>query len=131
MIVKTALATAGIVALLSGPAYAAQGSSGPFTGVIRQNQVKTHHYDNNPLNMACPQVMATYTVTLAYTPTTDALTLTVGGTSVTGSDGTATLTLERSYCTAFDIKVTGTSVATVSQYTVTVTRGSGGTVVTI
>lgn len=122
--IKTALATAGVLALLSGPAYAAQGSSGPFSGVVRQNQARTHRYDNNPLGLACPQVMTSYTVSLAYTPTTDVLTLSVGSLSATGSGGQASLSFEGSYCTAFDIRVTGTSVDTVAQYTVTVTRGS-------
>lgn len=129
--IKTALATAGIVALLSAPAYAAQGSSGPFSGVVRQNQVRTHHFDNNPAGLACPQVMTSYTVSLAYTPTSDALTLSVGSASVTGSDGQASLTVEGSYCTAFPIKVTGTSVDTVAHYTVTVSRGGATTVVLI
>jgi len=127
--IRTALATAGIVAFLAAPASAAQGSTGPFTGVIRENQVKTHRYDNNPLNQACIQVMQTYTVTLTYAPTTDALTLSVGSQSVTGSNGTASLSFERSYCTSFDVKVTGTSVESVAQYTVTVTRGASGAVV--
>jgi len=128
--VKTALATAGVVALLGAPApaYAAQGSSGPFSGVVRQNQVRTHRFDNNPLGLACPQVMTSYTVSLAYTPTTDALTLSVGSLSATGGNGTASLTVEGGYCTSFDIKVTGTSVDTAAQYTVTVTRGSATTV---
>ncbi|HWL36980.1 MAG TPA: hypothetical protein VNQ77_12375 [Frankiaceae bacterium] len=126
--IKTALATAGIVALLSAPAHAAQGSSGPFTGHVRQNQVRTHRFDNNPLGLACPQVMTSYTVSLAYTPTTDALTLSVGSLSTTGSNGTASLTVEGSYCTQFDIKVAGTSVDTVAHYTVTVSRGGATTV---
>lgn len=131
--VKTILATAGAVALLASPASAAQqqGSAGPFSGSVRDNRTQTHRYNNNPENLACIQVMASYTITLNYTPVTDTLTLTAGGTSVTGSNGVATLSLERSYCTAFDIKVTGTSVASVAQYTVTVTRGSGGTVVAL
>ena len=133
--IKTFLAAAGAVALLTSPAIAAKpqpqpGSTGPFSGTVKQNQTATHRYDNNPLNQACIQVMSTYTVTLTYAPTTDVLTLTAGGTSVTGSNGTATLSLERSYCTAFDIKVTGTSVASTAQYTVTVARGTG-TVVTL
>jgi hypothetical protein len=129
---KTMLAAAasGLVVLLAAPASAAQGSSGPFSGVIRQNQTKTHRYDNNPLGMACPQVMTTYTVTLTYTPPTDTLTLSVGSLSATGSNGTASLSFEGSYCTAFDIKVTGTSVGTAAQYTVNVSRG-GGTVAAI
>ena len=128
---KTLLAAAGITALLAAPAGAAQGSSGPFSGVIRQNQVKTHHYDNNPLNQACPQVMTTYTVTLTYTPPTDSLTLSVGSLSATGSGGSASLSFEGNYCTEFDIKVSGTSVDTVAHYTVTVTRGGSGTVVAL
>ena len=127
MMTKTLLAAVGAVAVLAAPATAAQGSSGPFTGVIRQGQTKTHSYDNNPLNMNCPAVMTSYTVTLTYTPTTDTLTLSVGTLSATGSNGTATLSFERSYCTAFDIKVTGTSVASTAHYTVNVSRGGGAT----
>lgn len=116
-------ATAGIVALLGSPAYAARGSAGPFSGVIRQNQFRTHQLDNNPAGLACPQVMTTYTVSLAYTPATDVLTLSVGTLSAAGSNGQASLTFEGSYCTAFPIKVSGTSVDTVAHHTVTVTRG--------
>ena len=124
---KTLLAAAGIVAVLAAPAPAAQGSSGPFSGTVRQNQTKTHAYDNNPLNQSCPAVMTSYTVSLSYTPTSDTLTLAVGSLSTTGSNGTATLSFESSYCTSFDIAVTGTSVASVAHYTVTVTRGGGAT----
>ena len=122
---KTLLAAAGIVAVLATSAPAAQGGTGPFSGTVRQNQTKTHHYDNNPQNLPCQQVMTTYTVSLSYTPTSDTLTLSVGSLSSTGSNGSATLSFERSYCTSFDIQVTGTSVASVAQYTVTVSRGGG------
>lgn len=122
---KTALAAAGLATLLATPAVAGPGSTGPFTGSVRQGQTRTHHYDNNPQNNPCPLVLVNYTVSLTYAPTSDTLTLTAGGTSVTGSGGSAVLSFEASYCTSFAIKVTGTSVATVASYTVTVSRGGG------
>ena len=103
--------------------------TGPFTGTVRENQQRSHKYDNNPDNDPCIQVMATYTVTLTYAPTSDVLTLSVGDQSVTGSGGTATLTFQAPHCTAFTIRVTGTDVQSVASYTVTVERGSGGTVI--
>ena len=121
---KTALAAAGLAVLLGSPAFAA-GGTGPFAGTVRQNQTKTHRYDNNPQNNPCIQIVTTYTVTLAYVPTTDTLTLSVGTLSATGSGGHASLSFQRSWCTSFDIKVTGTSVASSASYTVTVTRGGG------
>ena len=124
---KTALAAFGLAALLSVPATAAQGTTGPFSGTVRENQTRTHRYDNNPDNNLCPAVQQTYTVTLNYTPTTDVLTLNVGDLSATGSNGQATLTFDASYCTAFPIRVTGTSVESVASYTVTVSRGGGTT----
>lgn len=54
------------------------------------------------------------------------LTLSVDSLSATGSGGVATLSFDRSWCTAFDLKVSGTSVESFAQYTVTVSRGSGG-----
>ena len=117
---RAVLAAAGLSVLLVSPASA---STGPFTGTVRENQTRTHSYDNNPQNLACIQVMATYTVTLTYTPTTDVLSLTAGGVTATGSNGVAVLSFERSWCTAFQIRVTGTSVERTAAYTVTVRRG--------
>ena len=122
---KTLLAAVGAVAILSGPATAAPGSTGPFSGVVRQNQTKTHQYDNNPLNNPCQQVITTYTVSLTYTPTSDVLTLSVGSLSATGSNGSASLSFEANYCTSFEVKVIGTSVQSAAQYTVNVSRGGG------
>lgn len=124
MLTKTALAATGLVVLLASPAVAA-GGTGPFTGNVRQGQTKVHTYDNNPLNQPCIQIVVDYTVTLTYAPATDVLTLSVGSLSATGQNGVATLTFQRSYCTSFDIAVTGTSVERIAQYTVTVTRGNG------
>ena len=122
----TARIVASLLVLLAlVPLAAAQ--TGPFTGTVRENQTRIHHYDNNPENNLCPQVITTYTVTLTYTPTTDVLTLTAGGQTVTGSNGTAVLTFEGNYCTAFAIRVTGTSVESVATYTVNVSRGGGAT----
>jgi hypothetical protein len=122
---KTAVAATGLAVLLASPATAAQGGTGPFSGTVRQGQTKTHRYDNNPLNNPCPLVIVNYTVTLTYAPASDVLTLSVGSLSATGSNGFASLSFERSYCTSFDITVTGTTVQHVASYTVTVSRGGG------
>ena len=101
--------------------------TGPFTGSVRQGQTDRHRFDNNPGGDPCPQVQVFYTVTLTYTPTTDTLTLSAGGQTAVGSGGTATVSFEAPYCTAFSILVTGTSVATSASYTVNVSRGGGAT----
>lgn len=121
---KTALAATGLAVLLASPVSAA-GGTGPFTGTVRQNQTRTHQYDNNPLNNPCIQIVTTYTVSLDYLPTTDTLTLSVGSLSATGTGGHASLSFQASWCTSFAIKVTGTSVERVASYTVTVSRGDG------
>ena len=122
---------AGIVAcalalLVLAPVALAAGT-GPFTGTVRQGQTDRHRYDNNAGGDPCPQVQVFYTVTLTYTPTTDVLTLRVGSQTAVGSGGTATLSFEAPYCTAFTIEVIGTQVATSASYTVTVTRDGGAT----
>lgn len=106
-------------------ASTALAAEGPFHGAVRQGDVKTHHYDNNPADNPCIQIVVSYTVTLTYTPTTDTLTLSAGGQTATGSGGVATVTFDASFCTEFDITVTGTDVENVARYTVTVTRGGG------
>lgn len=100
---------------------------GPFSGTVRQGQTRTHTYDNNPGGDPCPQVMVWYTVTLTWTPTTDTLTLSAGGQTVTATGGSATVSFEASACTSFQIKVTGTQVADRASYTATVTQGGGAT----
>ncbi|HVF06090.1 MAG TPA: hypothetical protein VNA20_14710, partial [Frankiaceae bacterium] len=99
---------------------------GPFAGLARPGTTTTHSYDNNPSNSPCPHVMVGYTVRLTWAPPTDTLTLSAFGVSTTRSGGSATLYAARSYCTSFPIAVTGTNVADVAPYTVTVTRESGG-----
>lgn len=114
-----------LVPVLAGPAGAA-GTTGPFTGVVRQGDTRTHTYDNNPSNSHCIQLATDYTVTLTYAPASDVLTLSALGKTVTGTGGVATLTGTSGWCTRFTITVTGTSVASTAPYTVTVTRGSAG-----
>ena len=76
------------------------------------------HGDQPCLAIYMPRV---YTVTLAYAPPTDALTLSVGALSATGSEGHATLSFVANYCTAFTVSVTGTSVADSATYAWAVT----------
>lgn len=120
---RTAAAAAAVVAVTATPASATQGTPGPFPGVVTQGQTRTHAFDNDPANQGCPHVMTTYTVMVGYAPATDVLTLSVGTSSVTGSNGQASLSLSASWCTAFDIRVTGTSVRAAAGYVVTVIRG--------
>lgn len=126
---RTALAVAGLAALLAAPASpasAAVGTPGPFAGVLRQSEWRTHVYDNNPTRSDCLQIVSLYTVSLDHVPATDRLTLTVGGVSgsVTSSGGHAEISLVRSWCTSFTVTVSGTAVRDVSAYTVNVTRNS-------
>lgn len=124
---KTAAAVLGLVSVLVLPAtgaYAASGT-GPFTGSVAQGETDTHTYDNNPTNNPCIALAVPYTVTLAYAPTSDTLTLSVPGASATGSGGTASLTVTRGVCTEFAITVTGTSVASSATYAVNVVRQLG------
>lgn len=102
-------------------------NEGPFSGTVRQNQTRTHMYDNNPGGDPCPQVIVWYTVTLTWTPTTDTLTLSAGGQTVTATGGTASVSFEASYCTSFQIQVTGTQVANRASYTATISSGGGAT----
>lgn len=111
----------GLVAVLSVPASAAQGT-GPFTGAVAQGETDTHVYDNHPGNNPCLAITATYVVTLTYLPGSDTLTLAVPGKTAAGQNGTASATLTRGICTEFPISVTGTSVAGSATYAVTVTR---------
>lgn len=115
------LAGLGLTAVLALPAAAA-GSTGPFLGQVVQGQTQSHLYNNNPSNDPCLQITATYTVTLRYVPSGDVLTLAAGTKTATGSNGAASLTFTRGYCTSFSISVTGTSVADAARYVVVVTR---------
>lgn len=119
---RVILIALGLTALLASPGAA---DTGPFTGTVRQGQTRHHRYDNNPQNNPCPQVLVFYTVSLTYAPTTDTLTLSAGGQTATGSGGAASVSFEAPYCTSFRVSVTGTSVATLSSYTVNVSRGGG------
>lgn len=121
----TTLSALGLVAVLSAPAAAA-GTPGPFPGVVRQGQTNAHAYTNNPANQPCIQMMTTYSVMLTYTPPTDVLTLGVGTAQVTGRNGVAQLTRSASWCTAFTVTVTGTSVESAAAYVVNVTRATPG-----
>jgi hypothetical protein len=117
-----ALAAAGLVAALALPASGAAGSSGPFVGTLTQGQTVRHDYDNNPTGTPCVDIIARYTVSLTYAPTSDSLTLAAVGKSATGRNGTASINVVQGVCAAFPITVTGTSVAGSAAYTVTVTR---------
>lgn len=116
---------AALAAVLASPAAA---DTGPFTGTVRQGQTQIHHYNNNPKNNACIDVMTNYTVVLQYAPASDTVSLSVGEQTVAGSNGSAIITVWRSYCTAFDITVIGTRVASFANYTVTVTRDGAGAI---
>lgn len=115
-----------LVLLLLLPSQAAA-SSGPFAGLVAEGEKDTHVFDNHPRLGACPQYITTYTVTLQYAPTTDALGLAVDGVgAVTGSNGFAQLSFQAGACTRFTLHVTGESVAEQALYAVTVRSGGPG-----
>lgn len=119
-----------VLALAATLAPTAAATTGPYVGLVRQDQTNYHHYNNNPLNWDCIQIVTTYTVVLTYAPPTDVLTLGVGMMSVDGSNGRAVISFQAGVCAAFTIRVTGTSVANTAAYDVSVRGGSlGGDVI--
>ena len=119
---RQAVLSLALVAVAATPAAAAQGTPGPFAGRVAQGHTNTHHFDNNPTNNACVDIVATYRVTLAYAPPGDTLTLTAAGYTATGSGGGASVVFQHGICTEFDVTVTGTAVASTATYAVAVTR---------
>lgn len=119
MTIRTVLLALAFVLITPG---ALAGPTGPYHGFVVQGETDVHHYDNTPDNpdQICPQIGVLYTATLTYTPPSDTLTLMVNGESVTGSGGSATLTFVEGVCAEFDVRVTGTQVATRARYTVTI-----------
>lgn len=114
-----------LLAVLLAPSAIAStaGPSAPVhAGSVAQGQVSSStfstHGDQPCLAIYMPRV---FTVTLAYAPVTDTLSLAAGGASDTGSNGAATVSFVANYCTVFTIQVTGTSVADSAQYVWTVT----------
>lgn len=123
------LTTALLAILLAVPATLAAGAPGPFVGAVADGDTNAHAYDNNPTGSPCPQVMATYTVSLAAQPATDTLVLSVGERQSSTNAGVTAFSFADSWCTSFTITVTGADVAALATYEVTVTRtmsGSGG-----
>lgn len=115
------LVAAGLAAALALPAAAApEGGPGPFVGQVRQGETDTHSFRGG--NEPCIQIAVQYVVSLTYVPASDVLTLSVGNTSVTGSNGAASTTVWGSPCSRFTIGVTGTAVADTATYAVTVAR---------
>lgn len=118
MSIKTGLVGLGIAALLASPAGAA-----PYAGVVAQGESQTHHFDNHPRGAECIQIVTDYWVTLTYAPLSDTLTMKIGNTTVTGSNGRASLSFQAGVCTAFTITVTGAAVADAAAYVVDVKSG--------
>lgn len=123
---KTALSALGLVAVLSVPAVAV-GTPGPFAGVVRAGQTKSHVYDNNPADFNCIHLAVPYTVTLTYAPPTDTLTLSAGGVTATGANGRASVSFWSGTCTSFSITVSGDSVLHTAGYVVS--AGSGAALI--
>lgn len=104
-------------------------NAAPHAGVLAQGETRTHAFDNTPRDgNACIHLATTWTVTLAYAPPTDTLTLRAGGATATGHDGLASVSFVSGVCTAFSIEVAGTSVENVAAYAVSVNSFVGGPV---
>lgn len=115
-----------LIALLvvSVPAVASHppASQDPFVGTVEQGETDVHRYDNNPDDRPCIDVMRPYVVQISYAPTTDRLLMEVDGEEVLAEHGTNLTIVERSYCTSFDVAVTGLDVAEVAAYEVHVVQ---------
>lgn len=118
-----------LACLLAALVPAASAAEGPSlvdapvgTGSVSQGTTSSTGYsthgDQPCLDVYMPRV---YTVTLAYSPPGDVLTLSVGELAATGSDGHAVLSFVANYCTAFTVSVKGTSVADSASYAWAVT----------
>ncbi len=115
-LVPTALASG--PGLVSSPVHAGSVAQGATSSYVYST-----HGDQPCLAYYQPRV---FTVTLAYTPPSDVLALTVGAASATGSDGVATLSFVDNYCTAFTVGITGTSVAGSAEYAFAITSVPAG-----
>lgn len=101
------------------------GAHGPYSGQVRTGEADVYTEDHS--GPICGQAFTSWTVTLAYAPATDTLTLAVphAGVSV-GKDGAASVTFTTSTtCAQFEILVQGTLVRSVADYSVTVATGAG------
>lgn len=108
--------------VLATPAVAADGT-GPYAGVLRQGESRTHVYDNNPSGNPCVDIVATYTVSLRHVPVTDTLTLSVGAGQVQTVNGGASVTFTQGVCARFTMTVGGAAVADRAAYVLTVSSG--------
>lgn len=122
---RRSLLLATLLAALLFPAATAA----PHAGLVAQGETRTHDFDNTPRDgNACIHLATTWTVTLAYAPPTDTLTLRAGGVTATGRDGVASVSFVSGVCTAFAIEVEGTRVENVAAYAVSVNSFVGGSV---
>lgn len=119
---------AAVLLALVALAPATTAASGPFRGSVREGETDVHAFDNHPKSGSCIQITTTYTVTLVYAPGSDALTLDAGGKTDVGSGGSARVSFESGVCTAFSVRVTGTSVADEASYAVFVTSSMLGSI---
>lgn len=124
---RAILAVALLAALLFPAAVASTNpvlpSSGAHKGAVAEGQSSSFTYASHPAGTECLAIYLprTYTVTLAYAPVDDTLTLRVGTHSDAGAAGRASVSFVANYCTAFTITVTGTSVASTADFVTAVT----------
>lgn len=100
------------------------GHPGPFVGLAVEDVTTTHRYATDVFGSPCIPMVALFTVTLKHGGD-DVLSLEAGGESATSVDGSARVSFYRSWCTEFDVDVTGIEVASVAPYVVTVARVGG------
>lgn len=115
-----------VALLLAVPALAMQAtaeppmSPGPFVGTVEEDQTVEHRFDNRVPGAECVQIVAPYEIVLTHAPASDTLTLSIGEQENETEDGLARLTVKRSPCTSFEIRVEGTEVADEAHYAVEV-----------
>lgn len=107
-------------------AASAVGLGGPFAGLVVEGQTNAHLYATPGPPMDCI-LPVTYVVTLTYAPATDVLTLTANGIADEGSGGVAQVSFVAACWTQFAVTVSGTDVAFVAAYEVSVAQGGPAT----
>ena len=110
----------------SASAASAVGTGGPFVGLVADGQTNAHLYvtPGPPMDCILP---VTYVVTLTYAPASDVLTLSANGVTDEGSAGVAQVSFVAACWTQFAVTVSGTEVAFLAAYEVTVGQGGPAT----
>lgn len=130
MVLRTLVTCCVLVLVLVSSAAAAYGTipighPGPHSGIAVEGATNTHHYATDVLGNPCIPMIAQFIVTLTHEPAADTLLLEVRDHAAESVGGQARVEFYASWCTTFEIDVTGIDVPDVDFYTVVVERVGG------